>query len=73
MEELRRKRELAGLSQIALSQQAGVSRMRLQLAETGQLILRADEVKALNHALRMAMESRAEVLRNALDSVQARF
>ena len=66
VEELRAKRELAGLSQIALARRAGVSRMRLQLGEAGELVLRPDEIKAVNGALRDAIKRRASALKDAL-------
>lgn len=66
MKGLRAKRELAGLSQIALATRAGISRMRYQLAEAGELVLRPDEIKAVNRVLRHAIERRASDLNNAL-------
>jgi len=63
---LRATRELTGLSQIALAQRAGVSRMRLQLAEAGEVKLRPEEVEAVNRTLRDAIEHRTATLKNAL-------
>jgi predicted transcriptional regulator len=68
---LRQKRELVGLSQIALSRQAGISRMRLQLAEAGQLSLRSEEVESVSRVLREAIERRTAALANALTSPAA--
>jgi transcriptional regulator with XRE-family HTH domain len=66
MDEVKNKRELVGLSQIALARRAGISRMRLQLAEAGELTLRPEEAEALNRSLREAIECRASTLRSAL-------
>lgn len=71
MNGLRQKRELVGLSQIALSQRAGVSRMRLQLAEAGQLSLRPEEIEAVSRALRQEIERRSAALSDALASPMA--
>jgi predicted transcriptional regulator len=70
MKGLRRRRELAGLSQISLAQKAKVSRMRLQLAEAGQVALRPKEIQAINRTLRGAMEQRAAQLHRLLASAQ---
>lgn len=66
MKELRVRRELAGLSQIALAGRADVSRMRLQLAEVGEMTLRPEEVEAVNRVLHNAIKRRASALRKAL-------
>jgi transcriptional regulator with XRE-family HTH domain len=54
---LRQKRELVGLSQIALSRRAGVSRMRLQLAEAGELARRARILEFFSAHLRERFNS----------------
>ena len=64
MENIREKRELVGLSQVALAHQAGVSRFRLQLAEAGVLELLPEEVFALSKTL----AGRAASLRSALSA-----
>jgi predicted transcriptional regulator len=51
VKDIRQMRELVGLSQIALSHRAQVSRMRLQLAEAGELQLRPEELLALRKAI----------------------
>jgi hypothetical protein len=40
--------------------------MRLQLAEAGELTLRPEEIEAVNHALRAAIEREAATLQDAL-------
>lgn len=65
MKGLRAKRELVGLSQITLARRAGVSRMRYQLSEAGELELRPDEIEAVNRALRDAIKRRASALKEA--------
>ena len=66
MENLRKARELVRLSQIALARRAGVSRMRLQLAEAGEIVLRPDEVAVLNRALRDVLVERTARVEDAL-------
>jgi predicted transcriptional regulator len=66
MKELRVWRQLADLSQISLARCADVSRMRLQLAEAGELALRPEEVNAVNRVLHDAIKRRAATLRKAL-------
>jgi transcriptional regulator with XRE-family HTH domain len=51
MNELRRLREAAGASQIRIANLAGVSRMRLSLAETGDVELDVKEVAAIRKAI----------------------
>jgi len=66
MKRLRKMREASGLSQIALARRAGVSRMRLQLAEAGEITLRPEEIEVVNRALREVIERRASALRGLL-------
>lgn len=61
MKELKHLREAADLSQFALARKVGMSRMRLQLAEAGHITLRANEVEAINHALRGVIERKVVV------------
>lgn len=70
MERLREMRELAGLTQIGLARRAGVSRMRLQLAEAGEITLRQDESKAVNSVLRGVIERQAATLQNVLGTAK---
>jgi len=51
MEEIRRLRESAGASQIRIAKLAGMSRMRLSLAETGDVVLAPAEVDAVRKAI----------------------
>jgi predicted transcriptional regulator len=66
MKGLRIRRELAALSQVALARGAGVSRMRLQLAEAGEIALRPEEVETVNRVLHNTIRRRASTLRKAL-------
>lgn len=50
--DLREKRKKAGkLSQIDLARKSGVSRFRISLAESGNIVLREDELAAIELAL----------------------
>ena len=70
MNELRRLREAAGASQIRIANSAGVSRMRLSLAETGDVELDAEEVAAIRKAIaKFATTSAAELEKVALLAV----
>jgi predicted transcriptional regulator len=51
MNEIRRLREAVGASQIRIAKLAGISRMRLSLAETGDVDLSAKEVTAVRQAI----------------------
>lgn len=66
MKGLRNKRKASGLSQTALARRAGVSRMRLQLAEAGEIMLRPEEIESVNRTLRDVIESRAAALKDVL-------
>jgi transcriptional regulator with XRE-family HTH domain len=66
MRGLRAKRELAGVSQIALASRARVSRMRYQLFEAGELELRPEEIRAVNQVLQEVIKNRASALTKAL-------
>ena len=55
-------RRASNLSQIELSQKSGVSRFRIQLAESGTLELRPTELLAIKEALRPALTRAAELL-----------
>jgi transcriptional regulator with XRE-family HTH domain len=62
MEEIRRLREAARASQIRIAKSAGLSRMRLSLAETGDVELRPAEVDAVLKAIaKFATTSAAEL------------
>lgn len=64
MTDLRKTRVVAGISQFAAAKESGIPRMRLSLAETGQLKLQPKEKEALRSVLRRALA----VKRQALDA-----
>jgi transcriptional regulator with XRE-family HTH domain len=66
MNDLRRTRQVAGISQFLAAQESGVSRMRLSLAETGQVALRPEEKLALRRVLRRALAAKRAALEEAL-------
>jgi len=66
MKALRRLRERAGLTQFVVAQKSGVTRMRLSLAESGQLRLTAEEEAAVREAIREGIEKHAARLRRLL-------
>ena len=45
---LKKLREAAGFGQYALARRVGMSRVRVQLAESGHVALRSEEVDAIN-------------------------
>lgn len=53
------RRKKSGMSQFLCARASGVSRMRLSLAETGQLKLTATEESAVHHALNEFISQRA--------------
>lgn len=59
---------MADLTQFELARRCGVSRMRLSLAECGQIELNAKEDSAVRKALLVVMESRAAQIKRALSS-----
>jgi transcriptional regulator with XRE-family HTH domain len=59
---------MADLTQFQLAQRCGVSRMRLSLAECGQLQLRTDEDRLVREALLGIIESRAAQIKRVLSS-----
>lgn len=69
--DLKQLRKLAGLTQFELAQRCGVSRMRLSLAECGQVKLREDEQSAVRTVLIESIETRASQLRSVLSERQA--
>lgn len=66
---LKATREMAGISQFAAAHESGISRMRLSLAECGQIQLTSDEETALRKVLRRAIEQRTALLQNALSTI----
>ena len=57
------------MSQFTAARKSGIPRMRLSLAECGQLDLSLDEEAALREVLREAIEQRTTVLRNVLSAI----
>jgi transcriptional regulator with XRE-family HTH domain len=68
---LRELRRMAGLTQWELAQRCGVSRMRLSLAECGQVELRPEEIVATRQVLLERIESRAAQLKGVLSDKAA--
>ena len=66
MASLRDKRKLAALSQYEVAQRSGISRMRLSLAECGQVALRTEEQNAVVNVLLEAIANRTAEMRRAL-------
>jgi transcriptional regulator with XRE-family HTH domain len=66
MEELASLREISGMSQFAVAQKSGIPRVRLSLAETGQLLLRAEERNRVRNVLIRNIEARAAQLQAVL-------
>jgi transcriptional regulator with XRE-family HTH domain len=63
---LRRLREKAGLTQYVVARKSGVTRMRLSLAESGQLRLSPAEEAAVREAIRQGIEEQAVRLQHLL-------
>jgi transcriptional regulator with XRE-family HTH domain len=66
--DLKELRRMADLTQFELAQRCGVSRMRLSLAECGQLQLRQDEDSAVRKVLLGVIESRAAQIKRVLST-----
>jgi transcriptional regulator with XRE-family HTH domain len=66
MSDLKSMRELAGMTQFSISRRSGVSRMRLSLAECGEVELDAEEEAAVRRILLAAIEARALQLQMVL-------
>lgn len=62
MDNLRKTRQVAGMSQFRAAKESGIPRMRLSLAETGQLQLQPAEKAALRSVLRRALAVRRQAL-----------
>jgi transcriptional regulator with XRE-family HTH domain len=67
---IKRLREVAGLSQWSAARRTGIPRMRLSLAESGQLALNPEEEAALRQVLRESIQAQQarlnEVLRESV-------
>ncbi|PYT58127.1 MAG: hypothetical protein DMG35_18740 [Acidobacteria bacterium] len=72
MTALRKLRERAGLTQFTVAKKSSVPRMRLSLAESGQLRLRPEEEAAVREAIRKGLEQHAAQLRRLLASKQGK-
>ncbi len=64
--ELKEARELAGLTQIQLSNQSGVSRMKLSLAECDQVELTSEEGASVRRVLEASIRERAARMKKVL-------
>ena len=64
--ELKEARELAGLTQIQLSNQSGVSRMKLSLAECDQTELTSEEGASIRRSLETSIRERAARMEKVL-------
>ena len=69
MRNIRKSREVAGLSQFAVAKRTGIPRMRLSLAECGEIQLRPDELKSICEVLREEIQRQAARLKNALSDM----
>ena len=72
MTALRKFREKAGQTQFVVARKSRVPRMRLSLAESGQLRLRPEEESAVRKAIREELEKHAAQLHRLLASKQAK-
>lgn len=63
---IRRWREVAGLSQWSAARRSGIPRMRLSLAESGQLSLKPEEEVVLRRVLCEAIEAQQVQMEKAL-------
>jgi transcriptional regulator with XRE-family HTH domain len=67
LKELKRLRELAGLTQFVVSKKSGVERTRLSMAECGHVMLTAQERENIRRVLLREIEHRDVKLRAALE------
>lgn len=65
-EDLFERRKRIGMSQFKLAQDSGISRMRLSLAETGQVYLSGKEVAALRRAVNRYIAQKAREIAQLL-------
>jgi DNA-binding XRE family transcriptional regulator len=61
MGNIKELRKAAGLTQVKLARQSGVSRFRICMAETESLPLRPEEVEAINRAVAPELEKTLRV------------
>jgi hypothetical protein len=64
-------RAVASISQVKLSGESGVNRMKLSLVEQGYALLTPKEMMAVRHALLHIVEARQLVLRHLLEELQS--
>lgn len=69
--DLQSLRKLSGLSQFSVAQHSGVSRMRVSLAELGQIPLQSDEEAAVRRVLLSAIRERRDRLDALLANTQS--
>jgi transcriptional regulator with XRE-family HTH domain len=65
--ELKKLRDLSGLTQTQLSNASGIGSARLSLAESGQVKLSATEVDMVRSVLIREMEKRADRIQDELE------
>lgn len=70
MSELRKLRELARMTQIRLSRESGVTRMKIQLAETRQGELSTEEERKVRGVLLDEVRRQAVAINHALAQTQ---
>jgi len=70
--ELRQFRQLGGLTQFQTATRSNVSRMKLSLAECGQIELTQDESVAVRRVLEKAILERAALMREHLPDTGTR-
>jgi predicted transcriptional regulator len=68
---LQAHRKKVGMSQSLLSRSSGVSRMRLSLAETGQITLTSDEEGAVRRALNEYIQTRSQEITELSAEIRA--
>ena len=73
MKDIRRLREAAGASQIRIAKMAGVTRMRLSLAETGDIELGSAEIAAVRKAIAKFASTSAAELEKIARSIVTNF
>ena len=66
MKQLKKLRDLSGLTQMQLSRLSEIDRARLSLAESGQVKLNSIEADAVRRVLLQEMEKRASRIREEL-------
>ena len=67
MSQIKKLRELSGLTQTELSNLSRIDRSRLSLAESGQVKLSATETETVRKVLLRQMEKRASLIQDELE------